>query len=160
MRHSIMMMIFCLINSWISGPIGLHLNVSDKKCSYPESNDILSRAYEKCKSPGEETVRLYQIKGGIFIIANCSLKFLRERLGGPLTKCTSGSGELVNTIGHHNSLSSKRAGKHLLYYLLCTWIEQYPPNPLAGDLWCIRVHRYLVCGTCIRYSNKHTLDDV
>ena len=43
--------------SWISGPLGLYLHVSDKKCSHPEPNPVLSRAYDKCKNPGEETVR-------------------------------------------------------------------------------------------------------
>ena len=49
-------MLLMIIYSWIATPIGLHFNISDKNCSYPEKNELLSKAYAKNKNPGEDMV--------------------------------------------------------------------------------------------------------
>lgn len=53
-----LLLIRSFLETWIATPIGLHFNISDKNCSHPEKNEILSRAYAKCKNPGEDMLQV------------------------------------------------------------------------------------------------------
>ena len=46
---------------WIATPIGLYFNISDKTCRHPEYNETLSKAFGKCRNPGEDMVNKIQI---------------------------------------------------------------------------------------------------
>ena len=50
-----------MCNSWIAAPLGIYFNVSDKSCSQPQHNPILSKAYAESKNPGEEMVLIMKL---------------------------------------------------------------------------------------------------